>query len=129
MRGIIFTVDAVTAAAFLVVLLSTAFLLISALPAGQPAEDHFAHDVLAVLDGKAGAGLNDAQVRQMFLQANKCGSIVVRDAAGFVVDSAYACGCGQGTETVAYRSLVKVGAGGALEINLAKASACPRTGS
>src|SRR4030042_5880997 len=106
-RGFIFTVDAISAAAFLVVLLSVAFVVVDYKPALTHADAHFAPDVLAALDN--GKALDDAQVRQLFLQANKCGSIVVQEAGaeGKVVDAAHACSCGTGTESVAYRSFMR----------------------
>jgi hypothetical protein len=127
-RGFIFTVDAVSAAAFLVVLLSVAFVVVDYKPALTHADAHFAPDVLAALDD--GKMLDDAQVRQLFLQVNKCGSIMVQEAGaeGKVVDAAYACNCGTGTESVAYRSFVRVGEMGAFEPLLAEAHVCERSG-
>ncbi len=123
-RGFIFTVDAVSAAAFLVVLLSVAFVVVNYKPAPMHADTHFAPDVLAALDN--GKTLDDTQVRQLFLQANRCGSIVVHEAGaeGKVVDAAYACGCSAGKESVAYRSFVRMSGTGAFEPLIAEARVC-----
>jgi len=122
MRGIVFTIDAVAAAAFFMALLSLVFLLLSMGPGGQAPAEHFAQDVLAALDG---GEIDDAQVRQIFLLSNKCGSVVVRSPEGELVESAYPCGCEQGSESVAYRSFVSEREG-ALEILLTEARVCKR---
>jgi len=126
-RGFIFTVDAVSAAAFLVVLLSVAFVVVNYKPALTHADTHFAPDVLAALDN--GKTLDDAQVRQLFLQANKCGSIVVQEAGaeGKIVDAAHACSCPAGGESVAYRSFVRQGATGELQVLIGEARVCERS--
>ncbi|MDO8339319.1 MAG: hypothetical protein Q7T16_01540 [Candidatus Burarchaeum sp.] len=127
-RGFIFTIDAVSAAAFLVVLLSVAFVVVNYKPALTHTDAHFAPDVLAALDN--GQVLDDTQVRQLFLQANRCGSIVVREAGaeGKVIDAAYACGCPAGKESVAYRSFVRQGAAGELQVLMGEAKVCERSG-
>lgn len=125
-RGFIFTIDAVSAAAFLVVLLAVAFAVMNFRPAQAQTGGHFAPDVLAALDN--GKQLDDAQVRQLFIHANKCGSVIVREAGGKVVDAAHACGCATGSESVAYRSIIRMGAGGELQTLMGEAMVCERLG-
>lgn len=127
-RGFIFTVDAISAAAFLVVLLSVAFVVVNYKPLAAHADAHFAPDMLAALDD--GKALDDAQVRQLFLQSNKCGSIIVREAGadGKIMDAAYACGCRAGTESVAYRSFVRQDGAGSIQTFIGEAHVCAGVG-
>ncbi|RLG19674.1 hypothetical protein DRN67_02070 [Candidatus Micrarchaeota archaeon] len=104
MRGFVFTLDAVAASAFLIAMLSLLFLLASIEPT-QRVEEHFAADVLAVI----GEGeLNVGEIKQLFLISNKCGSIVIRNEGGDIIEGVSACGCQLGTEKLAYRTAARL---------------------
>ena len=126
MRGFIFTIDALAAAAFLIAMLSLMFLLVDLQHGSLKPEDRFASDLLEVVE-RAGLdkGINDGQVRGLFLMSNKCGSVLLRDAAGRIVDSVNACGCELGKEDSALRSIVRA-RGASLEMLVAEARACER---